>query len=221
MMKHSNSKIESMDALKTYKKEIAYFMRRLYTRGLTTSSGGNISLMQDRFLLITPSQTDKGRMKAKEICVIEAQGHNQTPKLKLSMETAMHQGVYAVRDDVKAIVHAHPPFATSFAVNHQTIHTTLMGESWAVLGLPAFAPYGLMGSKALAENVAQAAINANLVVMANHGILAMGSSLLEAFDRIEVLENCAKIQLLANLNGKAKELQLSDIEAINKFILSK
>lgn len=207
-----------MDALKTHKKDIAYFMRRLYKRGLTTSSGGNISLRQNGFLLITPSQTDKGRMKAKEICVIDSEGLNQSPKQKFSMETAMHQAVYAVRDDVKAIVHAHPPFATSFAVNHQTINTALMGESWAVLGIPAFAPYALMGSEALADTVAQAAINANVVVMANHGILAMGSSLLEAFDRIEVLENCAKIQLLASLNGKAKELEPLQIEAINKLM---
>ena len=218
MTQHSESNNEPMDALKTYKKDIAYFMRRLYKRGLTTTSGGNISMLQDNFLLITPSQTDKGRMKAKEVCVVDTQGLNRTPKQKLSMETAMHQAVYAVRSDVRAIVHAHPPFATSFAVSHQTITTALMGESWSVLGLPAFAPYEIMGSEALAQNVAQAALHANVVVMANHGILAMGNSLLEAFDRIEVLENCAKIQLLASLNGTANELQSEQIEAINKLI---
>ncbi|MDP2238170.1 MAG: class II aldolase/adducin family protein [Bacteroidales bacterium] len=207
-----------MNELKTHKKAIAYFMRRLYKQGLTTTSGGNISVRAGDYILVTPSQTDKGRMKAREIGILDMNGINQNPELKLSMETGMHLAVYAARPDVMAIVHAHPPTATAFAVAQKKIDTTLMGESWAILGDIALAPYALMGTPQLAQQVAEAAKNSEVVMMVNHGILAVGKSLLEAFDRIEVLENCAKVNLIVNNLGAINPLSKLQLEAIDKLM---
>ena len=212
-----NSLIESTE-IKTLKKEIAYFMRRLYKRGLTTTFGGNISVRIKNFVLITASQTDKGRMKAADICVLNTDGQQIDKKRKVSMETSMHLAIYAARPDISAIVHAHPPVASSFAVNHQNINTRLTAEAWAVLGEVELADYALMGTTELAQTVAKASVDAAVVLMKNHGVLAVGQSLTEAFDRVEVLENAAKIHILSKLSGQQTELTPLQIQAINKLI---
>lgn len=212
-----NSQIESKE-IKTLKKEIAYFMRRLYKRGLTTTFGGNISVRFQDFVLITASQTDKGRMKAADICVLNPAGYQLDKKLKISMETAMHLAIYSARPNVSAIVHAHPPVSSSFSVSHQNINTRLTAEAWAVLGDVARADYALMGTAGLAQTVSNAIANAAVVVMDNHGVLAVGQSLTEAFDRVEVLENAAKIHILSKLSGQQTELTPMQIQAITKII---
>ncbi|HOI31910.1 MAG: class II aldolase/adducin family protein [Bacteroidales bacterium] len=208
-----------MNELNHFKKEIAYFMRRLYKRGLTTTSGGNISVkLPNGMVLITASQTDKGRMKASDVGMTDIHGRNLSNKLKLSMETGMHLAVYKNRPEVHAIVHAHPPLATSFAVAHKSINVNLMGESRAVVGKIATAPYQLMGTLALAEVVATEITTANAVLLANHGVLTVGKSLLEAFDRLEVVESCAKVELLSSLIGGAQPLSSEEVQAIDKLM---
>jgi len=194
-------------------------MRRLYKRGLTTTSGGNISVkLPNGMVLITASQTDKGQMKAKDICMTDMQGRPLSSKLKQSMETGMHLAVYKSRPDINAVVHAHPPLATSFAVAHKKINVNLMGESRAIVGNIATASYKLMGTQALAEAVAEKITAANAILMANHGVLTVGKSLLEAFDRIEVLESCAKVEIISNLIGRAHPLNQNELQAIDKLM---
>lgn len=207
-----------MNEINHFRKEIAYFMRRLYKRGLTTTSGGNISMkLSNGMVLITASQTDKGRMKAADVGMTDMHGRNLSTSQKLSMETGMHLAVYKARPDVCAIVHAHPPVATSFAVAHKSINTALMGESRAVLGDIAVAPYKLMGTPDLAQTVATHLGQANVVMLSNHGVLAAGKNLLQAFDRLEVTEACAKIQVYSQLIGQPQALSAEEVKAIDKL----
>lgn len=199
------------------KKETAFFMRRLYERGLTTCSGGNVSRRIGDLILITASQTDKGYIQEEQIAEIDINGNNLTPNLKPSMETAMHLAVYKVRPDVKAIVHAHPVTATAFATTNREINCKLTGETRALIGIPANAPYALMGTQCLALRVADAAKNANVVLMENHGIITFGENLLMAFDRLEVLEAAAKATLITHLLGNKKEIPANDLNEIDKL----
>lgn len=198
------------------RKQVAKWMRRLYKKGLTTSLGGNISMTcMDGHLLITPSATDKGRIKGEGIALVSPTGVNLTPALKMSMETGMHQAIYQVREDVKAIVHAHSFYASTFAALSSPINTHLLAEAYTILGEPAYADYGLPGSESLASGVATATKNSNVVIMKNHGVLAVGENLLQAFDRIEVLENAAKMTLLTRLLSQKQELtnpQLNELK---------
>ncbi len=199
--------MEIQDKYKSERKEVARFMRRLYKHGLTTTSGGNISLrLTDDLILITPTATDKGRMKWKEVGIVNILGENLTPHLKPSIETGMHLAIYKMKRDVLAIVHAHPVYASLFTAIKAKINTNLTAEAKAILGDPLFVRYAVMGSKALADVAAENIMHSDILLLENHGILTTGSKLLQAFDKIEVLENAAKMTLMTEMTGKKRPL---------------
>lgn len=202
---------------KSERKEVAMFMRRLYKHGLTTTSGGNISQkISDDLIAITPSATDKGNMKWTEIGLMTLKGENLTPDLKPSIETEMHLSIYRKRE-VKAIVHAHPVFATAFTAMKNRINIKLTAEACAILQEPFVVPYALMGTKKLAESVADNIDKSDILLLENHGILTVGDTLLQAFDKIEVLENAARMTLIVDFAGKKKSLSKEKIKEIEKL----
>jgi L-fuculose-phosphate aldolase len=203
---------------KAERKEVARFMRRLYKHGLTTTSGGNISLrISDDIIVITPSATDKGRMRWKEVGLMNILGENLTPELRPSIESEMHLSIYKKNKDTRAIVHAHPVCASAFTAMKSKISTSLTAEARAILGDPVLVPYALMGTSDLAAVVADHAVHSDILLLENHGILTTGSTLLQAFDKIEVLENAAKMTLIAELTGKKSPLTRERIHQIDKF----
>jgi len=203
---------------KKERKEVARFMRRLYKQGLTTTSGGNISLkISDDLVAITPSATDKGEMKWCEVGLMNILGENLTPDLKPSIESAMHLAIYKRKPAVKAIVHAHPVCASAFTAMKMEIETNLTAEACAILGTPVMVPYALMGTSELASNAADYIEKSDILLLENHGILTTGSSLLQAFDKIEVLENAARMTLIANLSKKKSPLTKSRILEIERI----
>jgi len=198
--------------------QVALFMKRLYDKGLTTCSGGNISVLnENKELLITSSGKDKGNLLPEDIGKCTLEGENKSPELRLSMETAMHTSVYKARSDVKAVIHAHPVYATSFAATESEIDTRLSGEMRALLGKIGIAEYACMGSNLLANNVASAISGSNVVLLKNHGVIAVGKTLFEAYDRIEVLETAAKMTFITRLLGNTKALSEKQLEEIDRF----
>ncbi|MGC1390614.1 MAG: class II aldolase/adducin family protein [Bacteroidales bacterium] len=206
------------DKYKSERKEVAHFMRRLYKHGLTTTSGGNISLrISADLILITPSATDKGRMRWKEVGIVNIFGENFTPHLKPSIETAMHLAIYKKKKEVLAIVHAHPVFASLFTAIKAKINTSLTAEAKAILGDPLFVRYAVMGSSALAEVAAENIMKSDILLLENHGILTAGSNLLQAFDKVEVLENAAKMTLMTEMTGRKKPLDKARILELERL----
>jgi len=201
----------------TERAEVASVMRRLYRRGLTTSSGGNVSLRCGDVVLITPSGTDKGEITAGQVGAVTISGENLAPDLRLSIETEMHLEVYRNRPDVKGIVHAHPVTASAFAALDAEIDTRLTAETWHVLGVPVRAPYALMGTKELARIVGHAARKGNAVIMENHGVLTVGDTLFRAFDRMEVLEAAARMTWISatmRCSRPLTEARIREIEEV-------
>ena len=208
--------MKEKEKYKNERKEVAGFMRRLYNRGLTTTSGGNISLrVSEEVIVITPSATDKGRMKWRDVGVLSIMGENLTPKLKPSIEFNLHLNIYKKMKDVSAIVHAHPVFASAFTAMKGTLNTSLTAEARAICGVPRFVPYAVMGSAELADIAAQNAEEADILLLENHGILTMGTSLLQAFDKLEVLENAAKMTLITGMAGNKRMLSPFRIREID------
>ncbi|NSW94490.1 MAG: class II aldolase/adducin family protein [Bacteroidales bacterium] len=206
------------EKFKKERREVARFMKRLYRQGLTTTSGGNISLkVNDDIVLITPSATDKGRMKWKDVGIMNLDGKNLTPELKPSIEHEMHLSIYRKKTQIRAIVHAHPLFATAFTAIKCKIDTNLTAEARAICGEPVFVPYALMGSQKLASLAAESIEKADILLLENHGILTAGNSLLQAFDKLEVLENAARMTMIADISGKKKPLTKSQTEELDRL----
>jgi L-fuculose-phosphate aldolase len=188
-----------MDSNK-YKNEVADFMKRLYFQKLTTSLGGNISLrLSDNTILITPSGSDKGTIESGDIGRLDFDSNIIGKNFKPSIETQMHIEIYKSRPDINAIVHAHPVTTCAFSATDAQIKNNLIIESFLILGEIAYASYFPIGTKELANEVSNYAKTANCIIMKNHGAVTLGSSMLEAFDRLEVLENAAKMSIMTGV----------------------
>lgn len=207
--------------LKKYRREVALFMNRLYLRGLTTVSGGNISLFaENKWVCITPSATDKANIHEKQICVFTLNGKKIKELGKASIETSMHMAIYRHNPNVLAIIHAHPVFASCFAAMNKTLNGKLIAEARAIIGEPAYVPYAPMGSEELAGLVAQASRQSGVLILRNHGVLATGKSLLQAFDRVEVLENAAKMSFITETLNDKRELTSDQLSQIDLWVKS-
>ena len=203
---------------KKERREVARFMRRLYRQGLTTTSGGNISFRTPGdIILITPSATDKGRMRWKEVGIMTIKGKNLTPELKPSIEHNMHLEIYRRKKNISAIVHAHPLFSSAYTAMKCTIDTNLTAEARAICGDPVFVPYALMGTKELAALAAESIETSDIILLENHGVLTTGTNLLQAFDKLEVLENAARMTLIVEITGKKKPLNKMRINELEKL----
>ncbi|MBK7713125.1 MAG: class II aldolase/adducin family protein [Bacteroidales bacterium] len=210
--------MEQAGKYKDERKEVARFMRRLYEHGLTTTSGGNISRrISDKIIAITPSATDKGTMRWREVGLMNIFGENLTPELKPSIEHEMHLSIYKKSKDVRAIVHAHPFCASAFTAMKIRINTSLTAEARAILGDPVLVPYELMGTVELATIAAEYSVKSDILLLENHGILTTGSTILQAFDKIEVLENAAKMTLIVDITGKKSPLTRERMRIIDKY----
>jgi L-fuculose-phosphate aldolase len=204
------------------REELAYLTKRLYERGLTTCSGGNVSIRTaGGHVLITPSALDKARIRCEQIGMLALTGQNLTPHITTSMETSMHLAIYAARADVGAVVHAHPTMATSFTTTKKEICTTLTAEAYLLLGRPVMAPYAMTGTRALADSVAEVIGDCDVVLMENHGIVTVGPTLLKAFDRLEVLEAAANMTLITALLGGHSPITAARLEELDQLKVQK
>ena len=199
--------------------DIARFMRRLYQQGLTTAFGGNLSVrVSAKHVLLTGSKSDKGLLRGDQVGVLTLAGENLTPAIIPSIEAEMHLELYRRYPAIAAIVHAHPPHASAFCASRERINTHLVAESYTNLGEPVMAPYALMGTRKLAEAVAAAAAESCCVLLQNHGVLTTGRTLLEAFDRIEVLECAARLTLLTRQLGAVHELTVAQLRELDRVL---
>ena len=200
---------------------IASTMRRLYRQGLTTCSGGNISFRAgENHVLITPAALDKGQINFRQIALMTLQGESISVGMRPSIETDMHLRILRVRPDVNAIVHAHPVHASFYTTTGKVrVNTGLTAEARYLLGEPVFAPYALMGTQDLGEIVSESLKEgASAVFLENHGVLTVGQTLLQAFDRLEVLEAASRMTLFAQLRGESQTLsekRLAEIDAMH------
>ncbi len=190
-----------MDEYSGAKRDAALFMKRCYERGLTTSTGGNISIRVNDRMVITPSGKDKSSLAAEDIAVVDIPtGENLTPDKRLSIETEMHRLIYLKREDVMSVCHSHPTFSCLFSASNEEVDTALIAESWYLLDKVVKVEYRRMGTKELAEKVSDMiADGSNAVLLEKHGALAVGSSILNAFDRLECLEQACKLTFLSHI----------------------
>ncbi|MDD3740670.1 MAG: class II aldolase/adducin family protein [Bacteroidales bacterium] len=201
---------------KIERKTVAKIMRRLYKQNLTTASGGNVSMKNsDGYVFITASRTDKSCMNWKDIIIIDPSGKNITSDLKPSMETRMHLEIYKTRSDIFAIVHAHPVYASTFAVSGIKPQSSITGESRFILGDIVMADYKLMGSECLAQECSKSLEKSETAILKNHGAICIGNTIFEAYNRMEVLEMTCKIYFNTLLINRCNVLSEEDLKKLD------
>jgi L-fuculose-phosphate aldolase len=184
-------------------------MERIYAYGMTTTSGGNVSVRDETGdTWITPARVDKGTLRRQDIVRILPDGSREGLHPP-SSENPFHLSIYEARPDIRAIIHAHPGALVSFSICGLAPDTRLFPEARNVCGEVAFAPYALPGSKLLGEKIAEqfaSAARPNCVMLENHGIVVGGTDLEEAFARFETLEFTAQTIINARQLGEVRYL---------------
>jgi L-fuculose-phosphate aldolase len=182
--------------------------RALYRRGYVAGSDGNLSVrVGENRLLITPSGVGKGRLRPEMLLLTDLDGRVLEGDRHPSSEGKMHLEVYRTRPDVRAVVHAHPPVATAFAVCRRAMDVPYIAE--LVLGLgtvPVTAGFAMPSTDQVTESMRPFIPEHNAVLLANHGLVCWGESLLQAFDRLETVEHVGKILMNAQALGGAVAL---------------
>jgi L-fuculose-phosphate aldolase len=192
--------------------QIVAIMRRIYDRDMTTLSGGNLSIRDEEGTIwITPAGVDKGNLTPQDIIKVPPEGEPSGPH-RPSSELPFHRAIYAARPDLRAVVHAHAPALVTFSIAGQIPNTAILPQAAEVCGPIQYAPYAMTGSEALGINIANTfASGVNVVMLENHGVATGGSTLLEAFMRLETLEYCARTIILARGVGVCLPLQKEQI----------
>jgi L-fuculose-phosphate aldolase len=192
--------------------------RRMYARGYTASNDGNISvrLGGDR-LLMTPKSVCKGFMTPDMMCVTDLEGRKLQGERDPSSEMLMHLEVYRQRPDVQAVVHAHPPIATGFAVAGIPLDRAVLAEVLTTLGSVPIAEYATPSTRELPEAVRKYIRAHDGMLLANHGALTVGGDLYSAYFKMETVEHFAKISLVARLLGRENLISREEVMRLQEL----
>ena len=182
--------------------DIVRVCRRLYERGLIAGGEGNVSArLEDGNILVTPSGASKIDVSESDLVIVSPDGKPVAGSGRASSELGMHLRIYRLRPDVGAVVHAHPPFATAFAVAGEDLMAPVLPEILVLIGGVPLVPYATPGSPALAAAIEPFLPHHDAFLMANHGATAYGSTLSIAHQRMESLEHAARILFSARALG--------------------
>jgi len=210
----------SEDVVRKLRDRLVNVGKQLYNYGLVVGTEGNISARipgTDR-ILIKPSGVSMGFLKAEDFIVVDLNGNKLEGELAPSIETPLHTAIYRVRNDVQGVVHTHAPFATAFGIAGTEI-IPLQVEMFLFIpnGVP-IVPFEMPGSRELAEAVQKLIMDFNAVILENHGIITVGSTIEDACLLNRMIEECAKVQLAATLLGGKEAVSW---EALKKKLLAK
>jgi len=200
---------------KEHRDAIVEVGRRLYARGYTASNDGNISLRLDGGrLLMTPKSVCKGFMTPQMMCITDLDGRKLAGERDPSSEMQMHLEVYRQRPDAQAVVHAHPPIATGFAVAGIPLDRAVLAEVVTTLGSVPIAEYATPSTKELPEAVRKYVKAHDGMLLANHGALTIGADVFAAYYKMETIEHFAKISLVARLLGGERLLSRQEVDRL-------
>lgn len=195
------------------REKLTELCKLLYDRKLTVSAGGNMSVrINENEIIITPTGRNKGMLRPEEMVKIDLDG-NILSDGKPSIEHKFHLALYKANRDTNAVVHCHPLYCVTLAVQDVPVRTALTPEGILLLGDVPVIKYCTPGSQELVDEVA-AHSQYKAMLMSKHGALTQGKTMEEAYNRMEELEFQAQLQILA---GKAKELPASEIKKLGKM----
>lgn len=199
------------------KKQICEIGKRIYDRGMVAANDGNISVkISDNEFLCTPTGVSKGFMTPDYICKVDKEGKviEANGSFKPSSEIKMHMRVYKERPDVRSVVHAHPIYATSFAIAGIPLTQPIMPEAVIALGCVPIAEYGTPSTNEIPDAVEKYLQHFDAVLLANHGALSYSDSLLNAYHKMESVEFYAQLLFNSKQLGGPKELNEEQVQRL-------
>ncbi len=191
--------------------------RRVYNKGMVAANDGNFSVkLTENEYLCTPTGVSKGFMTPEYICKVDAKGNilHANGKFKPSSEIKMHMRVYEKRPDVKAVVHAHPSYATAFAIAGIPLTAPIMPEAVISLGSVPIAKYGTPSTMEIPDAIEEYLPYFDQVLLQNHGALTWSTDLLSAYHKMESLEFYAELLYKSRMLGGPKEFDKEQIEKL-------
>lgn len=199
--------------------QIVLIISRIYKRGMTTTSGGNVSIIDENGdIWITPSAIDKGSLRASDIVCVKKNGLIEG-KHKPSSEFPFHMSIYKIRLDIKSIIHAHPPALVSFSIAREIPDTNIIVQAKHICAPIGYAPYALPGSSELGIAIAKEFKKGfHAVIMENHGTVVGGTDIMDTFQRFETLEFCSRTILYSTILGSPYYLSDSQIEDFEQLL---
>ena len=199
----------------TARQEICEMGRRIYARAFVAANDGNISArLSDDRILCSPTGVSKGFLKEEMLAICDMDGTQVSGPMKISSEIRMHLEAYKLRTDIAAVVHAHPPTATGFAVAGLDLTECVLPEVIVLLGGIPLAPYGTPGGPDIFEPMRDLVEKYDAVLMANHGAVTMGKSVQEAHFKMETVEHFARIALVARQLGSTNTLSENHVDEL-------
>ena len=187
----------------------------LYRLGFMPGASGNLSVrLDDRRLLVTPTGVSKFLLRSADMVIVDLQGRQLDGYRKVTSEVSMHLAVYRHRDDVTAVIHSHPPVATAFACVGRGLDEMLCQEAVMTLGAVPLATYATTGTEEVAASLVPFIPDHDAILMANHGAVSYGTTMLEAFQKMETVEHLAQIALVAHQLGTPRILKHEQVKQL-------
>jgi len=199
----------------SYRAQLARFARQLGRLGYAPGSAGNLSVrLRAGEVLATPTGCRKCDLRPADMVVVDEDGEFLHGTRNVTSEIGMHLAVYRARPDVFAVVHAHPPIATGFACSGIALDKPLCSEVLMCIGPVPLAAYATTGTDEVAASLKHLVVDHDAILLANHGVVTFGTSVEEAFLRMETVEHSAHIALVARQLGGGIPLTSEQIEAL-------
>ena len=185
------------------KKEMINVARKMWTRSMVDGNGGNITVrVGDNLVLCTPTLRSKGEVLIDEIALIDLDGNQKAGWRKRTSEALTHLAIMKVQPKCKSVIHGHPPYSTAFAVANIEPPTCLCSEAEIFTGPIKLVPYFTPGSHELTEAVRDIAKDNPAILLANHGVMAWGNDVEDAYWKMENMETaCQTVYIASQLNG--------------------
>lgn len=203
------------DTLPGLKRELVHWCRKVWDRGWVANHDGNLTCrLPGRRFLATPTSFSKGEVSEEDLLILDHRGKKLQGRWRPFSELTMHLAAYD-RDDVQAVLHAHPPIATAFSVAGVELRTTILAEAVISLGdrIPTI-PYALPGSESQLETIAACLPYYDALVLGSHGVLTVGKDIEQAWLRMELVEHLARITRDAMVLGGVRTLSDHDVQTL-------
>jgi L-fuculose-phosphate aldolase len=204
-----------MPSIHQAREEICDIGRRIYNRGFVAANDGNISFRLDEHRLIcTPTGVSKGFMKPDDLCIVDMDGNQISGDKPMTSEIRQHISIMKYRDDVKSVVHCHPPHATAFGIAREAIPQCAMPEVEYFMGDVPIAKYAISGSQAFADVLLPFLDKSDIIIQANHGTVSVGPTVEKAYFLTEMLDAYCRIMLIARSLGKVGYFNKQEVEEL-------